>query len=342
MYVTKISASRMDCYITCSFKYFLTYCVYVCDDCGEYTFVSELKHMCISLSQKRCLNPLCNSNRLSKLKLKSSWGAVQGSIIHKVLELYANACMEQAPKDDYRWDYRKNFIAACLGQLPDEYFNDVVGLALDKYMNKLRNEFDCDECDIVCEEYRELCVEKFVKCPYWIYSQSLGILEYAISKYDKLYKKDCLTTEQEFNIDLNEDVSINGYIDAVFQDDDCIEGVDYKTGAFTQKYEELLNDNQAKIYNLALKHMYPDNSVLLTFDYFQGSPVSVSFDNKDDEQIKKSVLDVYYRISSDTFPRRIPLCKDGKLSYKCRYMCDRPICDGVYATYKQRYGSWGL
>jgi len=356
MYVTKLSPSRVNTFLDCSFKYFLTYEIYICQDCHQPTYVTEWQAMNIDhYSNKKCLNPKCNSTNLKKLELPSNWGATNGSIIHKILELYAEACRTKADVGDWRFKWKDNLVLAYLGRLPNEdgdgfedFGSERLNLLVDKNQDGLSSLTECGECPFHClVTDNKPCFDGTTHsglCPKLFFEKSILFVEGVIKRYDNRYRENCLGTEKKFNIGIGEDIFINGIMDAAFRvDDDTIEVVDYKTGKFTKKYDELLNDNQARMYSIAVKHLFPQfKHHLLTFDYFTRVPVTVSFSDVDDEYMKRRVIEWYRQIEDTEYPRRIPLRNNGSLFFKCRYMCDRDICDYHWDIFNSRYGRGGL
>lgn len=344
MYISTISASRGNTYLDCPFKYFLTYEVYICNDCGEPTYISELQHLNISLNDKICLNPDCGGRSLSKLHLPSNWSGMNGSIIHKVLELYA--CARKEGKQDWRLNWRENFIDAYFGKLegfrtPSEIFD--IMWATTKNQKLILPIEHCSECIYGCNT-------SIVgpHCPKRLFDQSIEMISEAIERYDYLFREQCLGTEREFKIPLGEykglSIIIHGFIDIIFGlSDEIVEVVDYKSGSYTKNSQELMDDNQAGIYSIAAKHLYPKHKChFLTFDYFVRSPVSVTFSDEDDERMRQRVIKIFQQIVDNKSPRRIPLNRDGSLFYKCQYLCHRPTCDKHWTIFQKRYGRSGL
>jgi hypothetical protein len=262
--------------------------------------------------------------------------------MHKVLELYA-----QARKDglsDWRLDWNKNLIDAYFGKL--DGFNTPNNLFILMFENSKNQQIL--GAPNACEQCTFNCMDNITDCPKKIFENSIDIMAYVINRYDKAFGKNCIGIEQEFNIEIGEHkgqpIVINGFMDVVFQlDKDTIEVVDYKSGTYTKSYSELLEDNQAGIYSLAVKHKYPGfNNYFLTFDYFTKSPITVTFTDEQDLHMKKRVIQIFKDIKDNNHPRRIPLNRDGSLFYKCQYMCHRPTCDKQWEIFQRRYGRSGL
>ena len=170
------------------------------------------------------------------------------------------------------------------------------------------------------------------------------MLEFYIKKYHNKFCNKCIAIEKSFNIDLGDDVIINGYIDLVLGIDKyAIESIDYKTGSWCKSFTELQNDTQARLYSIAIKNEYPEfKNYLLTFDYFQKSPITVAFTDKQDLDMIIKIKKRYYDIKNNNYPTRIPLCKNGNPFWKCKSLCDRKLCDDVWRVFIQRYGKEGL
>lgn len=347
MHITKTSASRTNTFLTCSFKYLLNYEVYMCSDCGEPTYVTEMKHFNVDLANKQCMNPKCGSNNLKKLQLPSNWGAKNGTIIHNVLELYASARKDGV--EDWRLDWKKNLLDFYSGEilknseLPHKMQGDS-----DEEMRQLlvaNNEVvtpgnSCSTCPYDdCSDWLPSPV-----CPRKILNKCFQHVSLAIQRYDDLYTNSCLGIEHKFDINIGENVVINGFFDLVLSpDQDTIEIVDYKSGKSTKTYDELKEDIQAKIYSLAIKHEFPGyKNYFLTFDYFNRAPVTVTFSDAEDEWTRKNVIKWFKMVEKNNNPTRIPLNRDGTVYYKCRYLCNREICDAQWAIFQQRYGKGGF
>jgi len=346
MNINKTSASRTNTFLTCSFKYLLQYEVYMCEDCGEPTYVTEMKHFNVDLANKKCMNPQCGGDNVKKLTMPSNWGAKNGTIIHNVLELYARA--RKGGVDDWRLDWKQNLLDFYSGEILSnpELPNGMRGDS-DEEMRQLmasQNDVvslgDCSNCEYgYCPEWLPSKV-----CPRKLIVKSVQHVGLAVKRYDDLYTNSCLGIEHNFNIDIGDGVVINGFFDLVLApDQETIEIVDYKSGKSTKNYDELKNDIQARLYSLAIKHEFPDyKNFFLTFDYFNRSPVTLTFSNAEDEWTRKNVIKWFKMVEANNNPTRIPLNRDGTINYKCRYICNRDICDAQWNIFQKRYGKGGF
>ncbi len=345
MHITKTSASRTNTFLTCSFKYLLNYEIYTCQDCGEPTYVTEMKHFSIDLANKMCMNPQCKCTNLKKLKLPSNWGAKNGTIIHNVLELYAIA--RRAGVDDWRLNWKQNLLDFYSGkilsnsELPDGMRGDSDEemrqlLALQNDITSVGN---CEDC-----QYGDCQWLPPQVCPRKILTKAVQHVSLAIKRYDDLYANSCLGIEHKFDIDIGDNVIINGFFDLVLSPDiDTIEIVDYKSGKSTKNYDDLKNDIQARMYSLAIKHEFPNyKNYFLTFDYFNKAPVTITFSDVEDEWTRKNVIKWFKMVEGNNNPTRIPLNRDGTEYYKCRFLCNRAICDAQWAIFQKRYGKGGF
>ena len=345
MHITKTSASRTNTFLTCSFKYLLNYEVYMCDDCGEPTYVTEMKHFNIDLANKKCMNSKCGGSNLKKLKMPSNWGAKNGTIIHNVLELYAKARKEGV--DDWRLAWKQNLLDFYSGKI----------LENPELPKGMRGDSDAEMRQLMVSQNDIIAVDGCESCKYgncqWLPSQvcprkildrAMQHVSLAIKRYDDLYIKSCLGIEHKFDIDIGDNVIINGFFDIVFTTDkDTIEIVDYKSGKSTKNYDELKQDIQAKIYSLAIKHQFPGyKNYFLTFDYFNKAPVTVTFSDAEDQWTRTNVIKWFKMVEANNNPTRIPLNRDGTEYYKCRFLCNRAICDAQWTVFQKRYGKGGF
>lgn len=333
MYVTKLSASRINTFIRCPFQYFLSYEVYVCKDCNQPTYKSEMQ---IMGGKHKCLNPYCGSTNLVKLDLGTNWGAIDGSCKHKVLELYANACKEGV--NDWRLNWKDNLINAYFGILDNfETPMETFDLMFAKHSDIIEDQ--CDECKLNC-----LCKSKALKfCPYNVIQKSIKMTGEVIDRYNDAYRSKCVDTEKEFNIRLKDNIWVTGYMDLILaEDNDTIEIIDYKSGSWTKNVRQLTKDLQAQIYYMAACNEFPDKNVLVTFDYFQNYPATITFDEKHNKYLKKKLISIYHKIQDTHYPIRLSLNNNGLLHSSCKYLCNRNICDRQWEIFQQRYGKWGM
>lgn len=313
-----ISPSRMKTYDMCPFKYWLTYC--------------------------------CPG-----IKLKSNWGASHGSLIHDILEHLANG-------QDIDWMNR--LFRGYAGQIeiigrddePELMASPLKLAKADEYKNKK------PMCDICPYKEGDKCgiskepLDKLSGCPKYLFEQSVKMMEETISRYKndiwpKLLRDkngSIIGTEYEFNILLKgSDVPMNGIMDLVIEEDkDTIHIIDYKTGSWTQDYQECQRDIQVQMYSLASRREFIDDvnnkgfkykNVMLTFDYFTKTPITLAFTALQDQKTEEYVKNKIKQIQNTNWIDRIVKNNEEftlKKNWKCRSICDTEVCA---ANWKGRF-----
>jgi hypothetical protein len=304
-----ISPSRIKTFDTCLFQYWLTY------------------H--------------------TDIELKSNWGAAHGSLIHDVLENYSNG-------NDADWISRLYRGYGGLLHTLDRYGKPEVmesPLRWAKPEDFANKKPLCDTCpfaadDATCSISREF-LDDLSGCPRGLFEGSIVMMEKTIERYtevwDKLLKdKDgnIIGTEYGYNLPINgTEVPMIGIMDLVIEEDkDTIRIIDYKTGSWTQDYKQCCEDIQVQMYDLAAykefvldvnNKGYQYKNIILTFDYFTKSPVTLAFDNDQREEVENKVLDKIRQIQSTDWINRI-VNNNSEFSerkaWKCRAMCDTTVC----------------
>jgi len=149
-----------------------------------------------------------------------------------------------------------------------------------------------------------------------------------------------LRTEHQFEITIKkpgfliqgtgEYLKLRGTIDLITeQDKNTIHIIDYKTGKSTdwitgedKTHEKLKTDTQLRMYDLAIKYLYPKykNRIFTLFFTQESKPVTISYDS--DEWIKtlEEFRGIFKQIQSNNNPTRLI---DIKVSdqWKCNYVC---------------------
>lgn len=144
--------------------------------------------------------------------------------------------------------------------------------------------------------------------------------------------------EKEFSMEIANTPAI-GFIDLVSQiSKNIIEIRDWKTGSWVQTYKQVEDDLQAKIYDIAVKEMYPDAEIWVTLDYIQGTPVTVMYTDEDRKDNVREIAKLVQEIKSVTRPTR------RKLDWTCASLCigerdgkkiTRPKCDILWNDLKK-------
>lgn len=344
MKINSISASRKKTFEMCQYKYLLTYSLYFCDDCGTSLYDNEFT------KDKECT--ACHSKNISKPEMKTNWGAVHGTALHWVLESYANGrrgFTEDGVKlseSDIHWmtDWKKNIDGIYLRGAPFQDKKEFALLDIAKPKEYHEVEKECQSCPLF-NKGSNTCgitkdnVDDMPGCPINLYNKSHELLDEFMTRQQHIYEPNLIKgVEAEFTIDLgqkdmvNNPMIVKGFMDYVYVlDDKTIEMVDYKAGAKTQDYNEVYNDIQAKIYSIALKSLYPGfDDYLLTFDYFRGKPITVSYSEKEDNETKDILIETWKRIVAPQNVQR-------SIGWWCNALCDKKLCDKEWPKFLNKF-----
>ena len=314
MKLINISPSRIKTFDSCLFKYFLTY--------------------------------------ETDLVLKTNFGAVNGSLIHDILEHYANG-------KDTNWrarlfkGYAGTLAATNRKDKPILMESPLRWAKADAFQNK---EPFCDTCEYKDKSHCSISLEplnNLTGCPKDLFDKSLSLVSQTIESYEDVWKKILknkdgvpIGTEYSFEIVVpGTDVPMIGIMDLVIEEDpETIHIIDYKTGVKSQSYQECLNDIQVKMYSLAARREFIDDihkkgykykNIILTFDYFQDKPITLALTEEQDLETEKFVFNKIKEIQQTTWIHRI--VKDnvnfderspsgGFKHFKCKYLCDSDLC----------------
>lgn len=323
-----LSASRCKTFESCTFKYFLTYELYICPKCKLVTYVSELQKLNISLEDKKC--PTCQVELIQPM-MGENWAAKFGNLIHYVMESYAKTFLSGMPQEHKDW---KKLLVDVFSSQNKEIGKINYNIA--KACDYSEVSPVCQTCQFAQNGFCSITKEPLTYlsgCPLNILKQAEKICNSYIKKYKKRLQTDLIGVEEEFILDIGSGVSVLGYKDLVLEckKTKVLEIIDYKTGKYTQNYEKLKNDLQAQIYSLAAKAKYPGyDAYLLTFDYIQGNPVTITFTQEEDNINKNNLIKIFNKIKNTTQISRRPY------DYVCKYMCDRTACDFYWDILKNR------
>lgn len=318
MYIGKaLSASRCKTFELCTFKYFLTYELYICPRCDYLTYITELLKTNISLENKKC--PYCQVDLIQPL-MGENWAAKFGGLIHYIMESYARTFLPNQSQDNRDW---KSLLIKVFSSQNKE--TGKIDFNIAKACDFSEITPLCQTCKFAQNGKCFITGESLTNlsgCPLNILKQAEKICAFYIKKYGKRFKKDLIGVEEEFKLDIGFGVSLLGFKDLVLKSNNVIEIIDYKTGKYVQTYKQLKEDVQAQIYSLSAKTKYPGyDAYLLTFDYVQGNPVTVTFTKEEDEANKAKLIKIFDKIKNTIQISRRPY------DYVCKYMCDRPSCD---------------
>lgn len=313
-----ISPSRIKTFDMCKFKYWLTY---HCHD----------------------------------VELKSNWGAAHGSLIHDLLENYSNG-------NDTNWLDR--LYAGYGGYLEtlDRYGEpEVMETPLRWAKDKdFRDQVPmCDSCryrdvdemgDNFCMISREP-LDKLSGCAKMLFDGSVSMMREALDSYIDVWDNilrdpDGKITGAEYRFKLpvmGTDVPMIGVMDLVVEEDeDTVRVYDYKTGSWTQNYEECRDDIQIRMYSLAARKEFIEDAsgkghsyknVILTFDYFTKYPITLSFTAEEDAETELYVKEKIEEIQNTQWINRIVKSNadfNQRWAWKCRSLCDTEVCKSLW------------
>jgi hypothetical protein len=303
MYIHSVSPSRIKTFDHCLYKYFLNY------------------H--------------------SKETLKTNWGAVHGSLLHAILEKYVL---------DEDKDYVKCLYKGYRGELEVDKFGKPTvpesPLKWAKPKDFANKKPYCDSCPFKkgskCSISNE-SLDNLSGCPRYLFEGSVDMLDGVIQQYEKeiwpLVLRDesgeAVGVEYEFMVPIpGTDVLFRGFADLVVErDSETIEIIDYKSGVHTQDESECRDDVQVRGYAWAAHQEFVEDVnnrgynykyVVLTFDYFQGKPITTVFSEAMRNRIQDELMYKVFEIQNATKIRRVTNNPDRE--FKCKYLCDLAVC----------------
>lgn len=303
-----ISPSRIKTFDTCKFKYWMTY---HCKD----------------------------------VKLRSNWGAAHGSLLHDILEQVSLG------QDD--WVSRLYSGYGGKLETKDKFGKDIVmesPLVWAKPADFKDKKPWCDTCPHAAKEHCTISQERLdslTGCPRDLFDTSVSTLQRVIARYEMPWKKILKDTggvpigaEYSLNVPVTgTDVPMIGYMDLVLQEDpETIHIIDYKAGKSTQSYEECRRDIQATMYSWAARREFIDDihnkgykfkNIILTFDYFSNTPITLAFTAKEDAETEKFVAAKIAEIQKTDWITRIVKSNDdfkSRGAWKCNALCDPVVC----------------
>jgi hypothetical protein len=304
-----ISPSRIKTFDMCKFKYWLTY----------------------------------NS---PDVELKSNWGAAHGSLLHDILEFKSNGVDP---------DWMDRLYRGYGGTLDtyDRYGKPEIMESPLRWAKPQEFHNQTPHCDSCCYKGENECIiskeplDKLSGCARMLFDNSISMLETVIDDYTDVWERILRDpngvicgAEYPYRLPVQgTDVPMIGIMDLVVEEDpDTIRIYDYKTGKWTQTYEECREDIQIKMYSLAARKEFIEDingkgynykNVLLTFDYFTKSPITLAFTAEEDAATEVYVRDKINEIQNTEWIDRI--VKDNsdfekRWAWKCRSLCDTDVC----------------
>ncbi len=353
MDIKLISASRVKTYEHCKYKYVLNYMLKECEGCGETFYTVEMG------DEKKC--PICGSEKYGRPHMRSNWGALHGSALHEIMENYANAIRGTTEDGKKVKAKDKKLAIAWEDRLREIYYrNDdgssIIDLAKPKDVNDESKwcdgclSEDSSVCDITGERLETMIEHGCGGCPKGLYEESVKIMDKYMARYvPMLNQRKILGVEAQFDIDLGMvdmhgvPIRMFGYMDLVTElDEDTVELIDHKFGAWVPSFPEFSQDLQVKMYSVAARYLYPDyKEYIMTFDYARRQPLSYAFTAEDDECTKADVIAHWENICSPQNVRRTMVQGNGRdpmSSWKCKVMCDADVCKREWPKFKEKFG----
>lgn len=301
----KISPSKISTFDTCKFKYWLTY-----------------------------FRP--------DIKLKSNFGACNGTIIHAILD---------ARSRDESVDIEAMLRKGLSGQLEaterdgsKKVAPSPLPLAKAKDYADIKKE--CEGCKFndngVCT-INSLSIKDSPGCPKPIYEDDMKILTKVVEKYSVRRWKDILRDKDGQYIGIeypmrikfdNPYAEFTGFFDLVtIENNSTVHIFDYKAGNKTKSLAECEEDWQARLYAVVgylefvedvNKKGYSYKKVIVHFDYFRGKEITIECD----EDKRSTILsEAREKISEMRSLKRIDrIARDDYFPWQCKALCDIDIC----------------
>jgi len=183
--------------------------------------------------------------------------------------------------------------------------------------------------DSFIESFREIAVEHKLNNATLV-NEGEALLRQYFQDFDNSDK--VIETEYFFNITTKYGVRIVGAIDKLVElDPETVVVVDYKTGNYSKTEEELYNDIQLSMYDLAVRYEFPQyKHVVLMLHYLKNKPVCTYRNDEDREHFEKFLVEVDKRIRA--------LTPDAAKEMKNKFCpwCDfRETCKSYADTYNK-------
>jgi hypothetical protein len=308
--VEKISPSRIKTFDQCKFKYWLTY------------------H--------------------TEEELCSNFGAANGTLIHDILR--RRALGEQV-------DWMRDLYHGYQGILSSiNNFNEEEILDSPLRWAKAKQFRDqkpfCDSCPFKGPALRDAsCSHQCIisgeplnalsGCPKGLFELSIQLTKDALAKYEPIFAQQKIIGV-EFDCEGVEipgaDCLFKGFLDLVTEEDsDTVHITDYKSGKWTQDYDECRKDIQIRGYSWAARKIFVEDvldngykykHVMLTFDYFQGRPITLAFSAEEDAKTEAWLRDKVEEIRQTSWIYRV--IGKRRFDWKCKAMCDTEVCERMW------------
>lgn len=295
MRIFNVSASKIKAYKSCEFKYYLEY------------------HR--------------------KLPQRVTFAAEQGTMIHVVLEKFG-----EAKKD--------NII---IPEIANTWYDEILHAYQENGIWKLSSKAlerrkECNNCEYHKDGrcfVANAPIDSFDGCPKTEFDDAIWLVEKIIkddTNNNPLNKK-VIDVENDFEICINdngEEIPLIGIIDVVTElDKDTIEIIDYKTGTYTQSYNECTKDPQLLIYHLAARKIFKNyKNIFVTIYYLRKSPMTLSFSEKDEIGTENAIKNYWNAINENIHPKRRCDRRNGiYFDHVCKYLCNPELCNAEHKKY---------
>lgn len=304
MIIKNASASRIETFNMCTFKYFLIY------------------H--------------------EKKKLKSNWGASHGTLLHDILEKYVNGADKDWMNRLYLGYAGQLKTEDKFGEIIT-LESPLVWAKPDDYANQKPHCDTCPFAqDGRCKISQER-LDKLKGCPKKLFEASVRTLNNVFRRYSPTYDDSSKVLGTEYTINFTvpgTDTPLICILDLVIKrSDDIIEIVDYKFGKMTKNAQELRTDVQARICSYAARKEFIEDinkkghkykGIFLTFDYFSDAPATIALTENDDALTEKSLINAINKVKTTKYVSRLCGNSDPDTHWKCRTMCDPAVCRSLW------------
>lgn len=257
--------------------------------------------------------------------------AVQGTVVHKVLEVLA--VLQKYHQDNPRArilrvddDAIGKFKCPRTDLKTYELVNELLEMSFDSYTTQ--------------EDHHEWTKKDREDCRKWTWQA----LEWNEGQFDPR-NRNIVAPEPHFDIPIEEDwakfkytmpdgkevegqLAIKGTIDLVTQtDENTIEVIDWKTGrridwatGEEKTYEKLLSDPQLLLYNYAISKLFPDykQAIMTIFFIKDGGPFSMCFDKEDHDKFLEMLKNRFQEIQQNVTPKPVSASRND---FRCTKLC---------------------
>jgi len=273
-----------------------------------------------------------------KLDMGTNWGAQHGTAIHSVLEKYAHG--------DRDWE--KNLKEAYLA-LDERRGTRILEHAKRADYNDTKPK--CDKCpffdNYICG-LEDKPVVSLDGCGRLLYGRSKRLLEKYLDEHAYIYDREVLGIEKEFKLDLGGGRIVIGFIDFIYRmDNGVVHMIDYKSNKKyepAQNFKAIKKDIQAKMYAWAMSQLFPGETLMLTFHFFNNRPITVWYNTAEIEAIREELIGIWDEIVAfeEKNIKRLMDQSGGNgrwLPNECKYLCDADQCRCQWKIFKKKLKS---